>query len=68
MELCPKNLYYSMEQLKIILSNKKFPMKSSLYNRYTKPDATMAEVRAAAEEANALDFIENNQFGMKFFN
>jgi len=32
------------------------------YNlRYTKPDATMDEIRAAAAEANALSFIEGNE-------
>jgi len=34
------------------------------YNlKYSKQDATMAEIRAAASEANALGFIENNEFG-----
>jgi len=33
------------------------------YNlKYTKPEATMEEIREVAAEANALDFIENNEF------
>ncbi len=34
--------------------------------RYTKENATDEEMRAAAEKANALGFIENNEFGILF--
>ena len=33
-------------------------------NRYAKDNATMEEVRAAATKANAIGFIENNEFGI----
>ena len=32
-------------------------------NRYAKDNATMEEVREAAAKANALGFIESNEFG-----
>lgn len=32
-------------------------------DRYSKEDATAEEVRQAAAEANALGFIERNEFG-----
>ena len=34
--------------------------------RYSKEDATDAEMREAAERANAIKFIENNEFGIHF--
>ena len=38
------------------------------YNiKYAKDDATMEEVRQAAERANAIGFIENNEFGKAIY-
>ena len=33
------------------------------YFRYNTDNATVEDIRSAAEQANALDFILNNQFG-----
>jgi ABC-type multidrug transport system, ATPase and permease components len=33
--------------------------------RYSREDATLEEMRQAAQQANALQFIENNEFGKK---
>jgi len=35
--------------------------------RYSKENATDQEMRAAAEQANALGFIENNEFGKIYY-
>lgn len=35
-----------------------------IIDRYAKQNATDTEMRMAASKANALGFIENNQFGM----
>ncbi len=40
---------------------------SNFQIRYSKEDATKEEVRQAAAEANALGFIERNEFGNDFF-
>ena len=35
-----------------------------IYYRYAREDATEGEVREAAARANALGFIEKNEFGI----
>ena len=52
-----------MEPLNITLSKLWYKL-SLTNNRYSKEDATLEEMRQAAQQANALQFIENNEFGI----
>jgi len=54
-----------MELLNTILSKKKNVFKFNSF-RYSKEDATSEEMREAAQRANAIKFIENNEFGNFF--
>jgi hypothetical protein len=59
-----------MEQLKKISSEYFFPYLISnlqIFLRYTREHASDEEMREAARQANALKFIEDNQFGNKLF-
>ena len=39
-------------------------MTNIIISRYNNKETTMEEIKSAATYANALKFIENNQFGM----
>ena len=63
-----KNQLYLMELLIIISGT--FSVGGELLtisDRYSKENATAEEVRQAASEANALGFIERNEFGITLF-
>lgn len=67
MELCHKSQCCSTVRLntisgKVILRNYKLT-----YNRYARDEASFEEVKQAATKANALKFIENNEFGKIIF-
>ena len=65
MVLSPKNQFSSMVPSNIISSNILFY--NHLINfsfRYSKEDATDQEMREAATRANAIGFIEKNEFGI----